>query len=110
MNPLCFPDQTAPLLAALESREPTVLVQLVNTIACLLAPVQVTDERESLLCEICGKVVHVLDVEENAKNAEVLGCELDFMMTMCELGVGSSVDSEKPSSFLSSRNWNLLPM
>ena len=106
MNPLCFPEQTAPLLAALQSPAPTVLVQLVNTIACLLAPVQVTPEREALLAEVCAKVVHVLDSAENARNAEVLGCVLDFMMTMCVYRTASSLDSEKPSSCPSSGSWS----
>lgn len=106
MNPLGFPEQTAPLLAALESRVPAVLVQLVNTVACLLAPVQVDAQNEAMLAEICGKVVHVLDVAENARNAEVLGCVLDFMMTMCGVRDGCDVDSERPSSCRSSGNWS----
>ena len=107
MNPLCFPEQTAPLLAALESRVPAVLVQLVNTIACLLAPVQVAAQNEAILAEVCGKVVHVLDAAENAQNAEVLGCVLDFMMTMCGVRDDCNVvDSGKPSSCPSSGNWS----
>lgn len=107
MNPLCFPEQTAPLLAALESRVPAVLVQLVNTIACLLAPVQVAAQNEAILGEVCGKVVHVLDAAENAQNAEILGCVLDFMMTMCGVRDDCNVvDSGKPSSCPSSGNWS----
>lgn len=106
MNPLGFPEQTAPLLAALESREPAVLVQLVNTIACLLAPVQIAPQNEAMLAEICGKVVHVLDGAENAQNAEILGCVLDFMMTMCGERDGCDVDSERPSSCRSSGSWS----
>ena len=83
-----------------------VLVQLVNTIACLLAPVQIAPQNEAMLAEICGKVVHVLDGAENAQNAEILGCVLDSMMTMCGVRDGCDVDSERPSSCRSSGSWS----
>ena len=85
MNPVCFEEQISPLLALLSSDSAETLIQVINTIACLLGPLTPSSDKEKCVTEVCRQVVHVLDSPQNASNAEILGCVLDFMMTMCDV-------------------------
>lgn len=57
-------------------------VQLLNLLAALLTRVQGAPAKNASVVEVCRQAVHCLDAETNARNAEVLGCFLDFMMTV----------------------------
>ena len=83
VNPVCFSEQVAPLLPLLQSGCGELEVQLLNLLAALLTRVQGTPAKNASVVEVCRQAVHCLDAEANARNAEVLGCFLDFMMTVC---------------------------
>ena len=82
VNPVCFSEQVAPLLPLLQSGCGELEVQLLNLLAALLTRVQGTPAKNASVVEVCRQAVHCLDAETNARNAEVLGCFLDFMMTV----------------------------
>ena len=82
VNPVCFPEQIAPLMPLLQTLPSEELVQLVNLLASLLKPVQPCDANREFLTQVCQEIVHVLDLAGNAENPEVIGNILDFMMTM----------------------------
>lgn len=82
INPVCFPEQIAPVLQQLMSAPTTVVVQLVNMIAGLLSCTMPNAGNQACLLEVCKQVVHALDVPANNADAEVLGAVLDFMMTV----------------------------
>ena len=81
-NPVCFPDQIAPVLQQLASAPAGVVVQLVNMIAGLLSCTAPCDGNRDCLLEVCRQVVQSLDIPANGSDAEVLGAVLDFMMTV----------------------------
>ena len=81
-NPVCFPDQIAPVLQQLVSAPAGVVVQLVNMIAGLLSCTAPCDGNRACLLEVCRQVVRSLDIPANSSDAEVLGAVLDFMMTV----------------------------
>lgn len=85
MNPVCFPEQIAPVTAILPHLECEDLVQTINLLSSLLQPVTPSDTNTVCLTEVCKQVVHVLDLPANANNAEVIGNIIDFMMTMFDL-------------------------
>lgn len=82
VNPVCFSEQVAPLLPLLQSGCCELTVQLLNLLAALLSQVQGASMENNCVVEVCRQAVHCLDAEANARNAEVLGCFLDFMMTV----------------------------
>ncbi|KAK8829044.1 hypothetical protein AV274_0113 [Blastocystis sp. ATCC 50177/Nand II] len=82
VNPVCFSEQVAPLLPLLQSGCGELEVQLLNLLAALLTRVQGAPAKNASVVEVCRQAVHCLDAETNARNAEVLGCFLDFMMTV----------------------------
>jgi hypothetical protein len=84
VNPVCFPDQISPVLALLNDNETENVIQVINACSCLLSAVTPSESNSVCLTEVCKQIVHCLDNVQNASNSEVLGCVLDFMMTMCE--------------------------
>lgn len=82
INPVCYAEQIAPLLALLTNLPSEELVQLINLLSSLLQPVQPSAENHDCLREVCSQTVHVLDRAENAANPEIVGNVIDFMMTM----------------------------